>query len=305
MNRDFGDSSFRLQQSSLAPAGWISIDSGRCAAPEALTQSSMSVPYPSPPRTAAAGVVAGALVGGDLLWQLFREGVRYQTGIGEISSITLDDGSTMQLNTATSVRVRFTKRRRDIELIRGEAFFEVSPDKARPFFVSASNVTARAVGTAFVVRLLASQVDVTVTEGIVEVAPQAASAVRAATLSRRAEPERVIANERVVISSSHPPQVQLIAPTEAQRQLAWREGLVSFDGESLQAAVAEINRYNRRQIVVEDPYLAAKPVVGVFRASDLDGFAAAAAAALKATVISNGEIIRLLPVQARHRRLAP
>jgi transmembrane sensor len=110
----------------------------------------------------------------------------------------------------------------------------------------------------------------------------------------------VAANERVVIRLAQAPEVQPIAPAEADRQLAWREGLVSFNGEPLQTAVAEINRHNRRQIVIDDPALAAKPVVGIFRATDLDGFSAAAAEALKARAIRDGDVIHLQPGTANH-----
>ena len=75
---------------------------------------------------------------------------------------------------------------------------------------------------------------------------------------------------------------------------------MSFDGETLQTAVAEINRHNRRQIVVDDPALAAMPIVGVFRATDLEGFSAAAAAALKARAIPDGDVIRLQLEPSKH-----
>ena len=101
------------------------------------------------------------------------------------------------------------------------------------------------------------------------------------------------AHERAIIAPARPPEVKAVAPAEADRQLAWRDGMVSFDGESLRTAVTEINRHNRRQIVIDDPSLASMPVVGVFRATDLDGFAAAAAAALNARATADGDIIRL------------
>jgi transmembrane sensor len=245
----------------------------------------------------AAGVAAVTVVGGGLTGVLLRgEGSeRYVSGIGEIRRIALEDGSTLLLNTATEVAVKFGERERAIRLIRGEALFEVAHDKARPFLVHANDVAVRAVGTAFAVRLEAAQVDITVTEGVVEVASQtvASEAGHSAPRAPRTEARRVAATERIVINRSGAPQLQSIAPVEADRQLAWRDGLVSFDGESLQTAVAEINRHNRRQIIVNDPVLAGKPVVGVFRATDLDGFSAAAAVALKATATPDGDVIRL------------
>jgi transmembrane sensor len=250
----------------------------------------------------AASVAASTLLGSGLSWLLLRRGVeRYTSGIGEVRRITLEDGSTLSLNTASEVTIEFSRQQRNLRLIRGEALFEVAHDKLRPFVVVANDTAVRAVGTAFAVRLESNrpQVDVTVTEGVVEVAntvaaPEVASA---GSWAGESKAERVSANERVVIASARAPQISAIAPAEAERQLAWREGLVSFDGESLQTAVAEINRHNRRQIIVDDPALAAKPIVGVFRATDLEGFSAAAAAALKAQTVADGDVIRLEPGQ--------
>jgi len=247
-------------------------------------------------------VAAVTVVGGGLSWIILRRGrEHYTSGIGEVRRIALEDGSTMLLNTATEVAVQFSERQRNIRLIRGEALFEVAHDTARPFLVRVNDIAVRAVGTAFAVRLEAAQVDVTVTEGIVEVAEPttALGSNQATSAASLPKAQRVAANERVVIGLAGAPEVRPIAPAEADRQLAWRQGLVSFDGESLQAAVAEINRHNRRQIVIDDPALAAKPVVGIFRATDLDGFSAAAAEALKARAIRDGDVIRLQPGAAQ------
>jgi transmembrane sensor len=246
----------------------------------------------------AAGVAAITVAGGGLSWLLLRAGsARYVSGIGEIRRIALEDGSTLLLNTATELTVELNKQQRNIRLIRGEALFDVARDKARPFVVVARDTAVRAVGTAFVVRLESDQVSVTVTEGVVEVANWRAAPVPVAVPlpTLRTDAKRVVANERVVVSSTRAPEMGPIAAAEVHRELAWCEGMVSFDGESLQTAVAEINRHNRRQIVIDDPALAAKPVVGVFRATDLDGFSAAAAAALKARAVRDGDVIRLEP----------
>jgi transmembrane sensor len=226
----------------------------------------------------AAGVAVTAVVGGGWTWLTLRPGqVRYASGIGEVRRIALGDGSTLMLNTDSEVTVRFNARTRNLRLVRGEALFEVAHDKQRPFLVDVNDIVVRAVGTAFAVRLEAAQVDVTVTEGVVEVAGT----------------KRVAANERATIVHSQAPQVRSIARAESDRRLAWRTGMVSFDGESLRMAVAEINRHNRRQILVDDPVLGAKPVVGVFRATDPEGFSATAALALKATAVTDGDVIRL------------
>jgi len=273
--------------------------------------SSAPTPTPPPPAVAfptlsrrhvlAASIAAITVVGGGFSWIVLRGGrERYMSDIGEVRRIALADGSTMLLNTNTEVAVNLTPQQRDIQLVRGEALFEVAHDEARPFIVRANGTSVRAVGTAFAVRLEAAQVDVTVTEGVVEVASTAAADPFAASTSASIV-QRVSANERLVVTHTHAAPIRPIAPTEADRQLAWREGMVSFDGESLATAVAEINRHNRRQIVIDDPALADKPVVGIFRATDLDGFSAAAAEALKARAVSEGDVILLESVaEPRH-----
>jgi transmembrane sensor len=197
--------------------------------------------------------------------------------------------------------VWFGEHSRNIQLTRGEALFEVAHDRERPFFVAVNDIVVRAVGTAFAVRLEAAQVDVTVTEGIVEVTERAVAAgpVQSGPPASGSETRQVAANERAVIIHARAAQVQSITPAEADRRLAWREGMVSFDGESLQTAVAEINRHNRRQILVDDPALGSKPIVGVFRATDPGGFSVAAALALNASVIPDGDVIRLRPATAQ------
>jgi transmembrane sensor len=247
----------------------------------------------------AAGVAAITVAGGGLSWLLLRgDSLRYVSGIGEVRRIALDDGSTLVLNTTTEVWVQFSQRQRNIRLLRGEALFDVAHDRSRPFVVVANGTAVRAVGTEFAVRMESTQVDVTVTEGVVEVA-NSPSGIGMASPASVVDTKRVTAHERIVIAGARPPQISSIAAAVADRQLAWREGMVSFDGESLQAAVAEINRHNRRQIVVEDPALAAKPIVGIFRATDLEGFSAAAAEALKAKAVPDGDIIRLQPAAGR------
>ncbi len=244
----------------------------------------------------AAAIAGVGVLGGGLSLRMFSDDKeRYSSGIGEMRRIALVDGSMLLLNTDSEVIVRLTKQQRNIQLARGEALFEVAHDKSRPFIVQANDARVRAVGTAFAVRVQEAQVEVTVAEGVVEVTdvrsmsgldPIAPSASRVGV-------ERVTAHERAIISSARPPEVLPIAPAEVERQLAWREGLVSFEGETLLVAVSEINRHNRHQIVIDEPRLASLPIVGVFRATDLQGFAAAAAAALNARATVDGDLIRL------------
>jgi len=240
-------------------------------------------------RLMFAGVTA-ALFGSAGAWWLERRDGTYVSKVGEIRWVTLSDGSRMVLNTSTEAIVRFDKTRREIELAAGEGLFEVTKDPLRPFIVRAGSVSVHAIGTVFAVRSADQRVDVTVTEGIVEVVDNGAS--------RNAVIRRVVANEHATIMETSEVQVQSIPRVEAERRLAWREGMVDFAGESLDTAVQEINRHNHRQIVIDDAALASRPVVGVFRADDPDGFAATVATALGAHNVALNDAIHL---QSRSR----
>jgi transmembrane sensor len=274
-----------------ARAMWLDLDRLAALAPEVSPQE--HEPESAPPDAQwtrrsllAAGLAATALTGAGSAWWLWRRrGEVYVSDVGEVRRVTLSDGSSLALNTATRAVVRFDEARREVELVRGEGLFEVAKDPARPFIVRVGGVSVRAVGTVFSVRAVDRDVDVTVTEGVVEVADSAKSG----SVSSR----RVAADERAVVSDGRGIQVQRVARTDAERQLAWRDGMLAFDGEPLIEAVNQINRHNHRQITIDDPALAARPVVGLFRASDTAGFAQTVATALGAESSSDGDVIHL------------
>ena len=231
----------------------------------------------------AAGLSGLALTATAGLWAWRARGTVYVSGVGEVRRVTLPDGTIMLLNTDSRAAVHFSDRVREVTLAQGEGLFEVVKDPARAFIVRAGVVSVRAVGTAFTVRALDSRVDVTVTEGVVEVADLNAP-VATQTLS---------ANEETSVTGGEAFKVRKISLAEAERHLAWRDGMLSFDGERLSDAVEEINRHNRLKISIDDPALAARPVVGIFRSSDMEGFAQTVAAALGAESATDGEVIHL------------
>jgi transmembrane sensor len=269
-----------------ARAAWTDLD--RIGALAGGSSSGVSRYSPTTTRRylLAASLAAVTLGAGYFAYTLTRD--VYDTGIGEVRRVTLADGSSMVLNSGTKAIVRFVDSQREIRLERGEALFEVRKDKVRPFTVRTNGLTVRAVGTAFAVRIAEEKVAITVTEGVVEVG-------RAVD-----EPQRVGANHRVVVKSAAPVAIEPIAPAIVNRQLAWRDGMVAFDGELLGEAVVEINRHSRQPIVVDDPALGAMPIVGIFRVGDVEGFANAAAIALGAEVQTDGAVIRLTRVGESH-----
>jgi transmembrane sensor len=220
----------------------------------------------------AAGLVL-ALLTGVWVYQQHLSWQHYETRIGGFSRIVLEDGSVIDLNTNSDVRVRFGTTR-EVRLLRGEGRFQVAHDSARPFTVTAADAAVRAVGTAFTVRLReGEQVDVLVSEGKVAVA---SSRVQR-TPPLNAGEAAVVLPDRVSVSRVEP---QLLA-----RRLAWTSGKLEFRGETLGEAVEEFNRYNRRQIRLATASLGTLRVGGSFGATDPESFASALGSAFKLRVV--------------------
>jgi transmembrane sensor len=218
----------------------------------------------------AAGLAAAVTVGVNLRGR----GRTYSTQRGEVKVVSLSDGSVISLNTASRMAVSFTRERREVRLMDGEALFDVAKDRSRPFLVEAGEVQVRAVGTSFTVRRIAgAPVQVLVREGVVEVRRHDAVASVA--------PVRAAANTEVIAASARQPiAASPLAPSELNRQLAWREGRVAFEGASLQQAANEFARYSDIRLVIDDPTIAGEEITGLYQANDPVGFAQAVAVAL-------------------------
>jgi transmembrane sensor len=168
----------------------------------------------------------------------YREVRVLVTPIGEQRRIILADGSHLDLAPDSRVRTRFTLARREVQLERGQAFFAVAHSAVRPFMVRINSMTVTAVGTAFDVRMGPGSTVVTVSEGLVNVAPGANEA--GGGPSTRAETVRAVVGQRVTFSKSVDPKVAG----------AWRDGTLQFVGEPLEEVVSAVNRYSAPQIVV-------------------------------------------------------
>lgn len=206
----------------------------------------------------------------------------YATDIAETRVVTLPDNSRIALDAATRVAVAYTGEARDITLLEGQAFFTVARDAARPFRVTAGGQTVTALGTAFNVELIDREVVVTLVEGEVVVTgapaagppgppPQAAGEAPAPSAS--ADPPgavRLVAGQQLIAAPDAPPQ--LAGAPDIEKSTAWRRGRIMLDDDTLQAALARVNRYSRIRIVIADPVLAELRIGGVFNAGDTDAF---------------------------------
>jgi transmembrane sensor len=229
--------------------------------------------FPQPGRRLflGGGVAAGftAILGAASYVTRALGAEHYQTQIGEMRVIPLSDSSVISLNTNSEIVVRYSSSRRYIQLLRGEALFDVAKRKKRPFIVQAGSTQVRAVGTSFNVRVLPDQpVQVLVREGIVEIKR---SDVPVAPVVMAAMNSRAIA----------PPDSPIVATSvetaEVGRVLAWRVGRIAFHGETLGEAAAEFARYSDVRIQIDDPEIANQRVTGLFVSADPVGFANAVA----------------------------
>lgn len=201
----------------------------------------------------------------------------YQTELGKQSRTTLKDGSTMTLNTETRARVRFDDNERAIYLEQGEAFFEVAKNTQRPFIVYAGNGRVRAVGTAFSVRVRDQDVDVAVTQGIVEVAAdnntRTAKLINSSPVHQRLH--TITLKARGVANYSQSIEAHTYIELEKiEHKLAWTNGKWIFEGDELADVIAEANRYTSRKIEITDPAIARMKIGGYFNVGEVDSLLA-------------------------------
>lgn len=218
-----------------------------------------------------AAALAASFAGALWLWP---GGETYDTAVGEIRRVPLADGSTAAVNTASRVAVQLDAHRRIIRVEQGEAWFRVARDPDRPFLVMAGPVRVMALGTAFSVRRRENGADILVSEGVV------------AAWTDGAEGNRIElrAGERAFVADNAQVRTKPAEAAAVDRALAWRGGRIDLAGETLEEAVAEFNRYNRRPIVIADAQLARQRFHGLFRTDDPEGFALAVQSSLSVPV---------------------
>lgn len=219
-------------------------------------------------RWLAAGVATAALLVTATFLYLMRSlpETPFQTGIGEHASISLIDGTTVELNSNSRVEVDYSAAARVVRLDRGEAFFKVVHDPSRPFWVYAGGSWVRDVGTAFNVYLRAGDVRVTVSQGTVEVGSAARSVVAAQSDARNAPGSVLEAGQQADLTDGAT-MIRPLPRAEIQRLLAWRSGKVSFVRQPLSEVVREMSRYTTLRITVDDERLQRLPIGGTFDAT--------------------------------------
>ncbi|MFZ6762139.1 FecR family protein [Pseudoroseomonas sp. WGS1072] len=200
--------------------------------------------------TGLAASLAGLLVAGrsgGWLPDLTGPGADHRTGTGERRTLTLADGSIVEMNTLTSLSVRFTEAERRILLMGGEAAFTVPRDPSRPFIVASAGGETRVLGTVFTVAMAAGAVSVTDLEGRVAV--------------RSSGEVQLRPGEQVTYDKAGLGPVLRVDPVVAS---GWRQGLLVFRDRTVREVVAELNRYRAGHILLLNDEAGQRRVSGVF-----------------------------------------
>ena len=194
----------------------------------------------------------------------------FSTPIGGGATVTLADGSQIELNTNTAIRVSDGATDRMVWLDRGEAFFSIKHDPSRPLIVLVNGHRIVDVGTKFLVREEGTNVRVSLIEGSVNFQSTSEKSKSDATL----EPGDVVVATANSLSMTREPVAKLAD------ELGWRTGLAIFKHTTLSEAVREINRYGRKKVVIADPRLGDLRISGAFPVKDIELFARVARVAL-------------------------
>jgi transmembrane sensor len=228
-----------------------------------------------------------------------------QTRPGEWRTAPLADGSTVRLGPNSRLRLAYEKRLRRIELLRGEALFQVAPDSSRPFLVDAESAVVRAAGTQFGVSKLSEKITVTVVEGSVAVSRRAIPTHRTYERRKGAKVAATPAAESLTVTAGQQLVVTGIWPVAARQvnvfnELAWAEGRLMFESASVASVVSELNRRNRLQIELVDAEVASREIYGTFQAADPETFAGFLQSVAPVAVVRvQGDVLRIEPRSAR------
>ncbi len=232
-------------------------------APAARTQ-----PAPSRPRKTGwrdrlglrwqpmlGGALAFCATLGIATWYWYQHSPQYTTHVttaqAERRDITLPDGSLVSLNQNSSLDVQYSPHERSLELLQGEAFFQVAPQGDHRFVVKSANTQVRVIGTAFNVRLAPSRVYVSVREGVVSVN---------STGDRENHSTTLKAGDALRISTDT--GLQKPSPSTPDRAGAWQSGQLIFKRTPLHEVIDELQGYMNQPVELVGAQVRAYPVSG-------------------------------------------
>jgi transmembrane sensor len=234
---------------------------------------------------ACISAVGTLMLAGDTPWELFDSrppprpmfSEMLRTGVGETRVTTLADGSTATLNTNSRIVVFYAPLARDVYLSYGEASFDVARDPARPFNVHAGKRVLQAWGTSFNVRVYSEDnVELTVMDGTVKIlyAPQQPLNTPERLRDDFMHVDTIVSSQEAAFIEPSMQTIRKLEPSEVDSRLAWRRGEVVFQGEPLEAVLAEVSRYTNTRFVIGDEKLRDVRIGGYFKVGEIENFLA-------------------------------
>jgi transmembrane sensor len=214
-------------------------------------------------RTAAVIAMVGAAAIFAAQYSGSPKSRTYATGLGGRETLALSDGSRIEMNTNTVLRVAANARGRTVWLDKGEAYFDIKHDDAHPFVVFTAGHRITDLGTKFLVRQNRDRVEVALIEGKARVDSSDAAKAQSAVLT----PGEVAVATTDRLSVTQRPTAGLT------NELSWRQGQLVFSETTLADAVAQFNRYNTVKLTVGDPAIARMKINGTFPTSGAEMFA--------------------------------
>lgn len=193
-----------------------------------------------------------------------------ETGIAQVSQMTLDDGSVATLGPKTQITIAFTNGERRLRLEHGEAFFDVAKDPERPFLVETGRTVVRVVGTRFNVKDGQNLLQIAVIEGTVRLLDRHPVRTDAllGTLHR--------GDVAQVVDTAGRSQVEISRVNDVDRfatlATGWREGWLIYEDTALTQIVEDLNRYYRPGVRLADPAIGETRITAAFKASNLTQF---------------------------------
>lgn len=218
----------------------------------------------------AASVAAAAVIGWPVTSRWVDDAVpaagqTFSTGIGQMTSMTLPDGTAVTLDADTVLRVKNTPTERLVTLEKGRAFFRVAADAARPFSLLADGKKVTAHGAEIDVNLANNCFELVLVEGKVKVAD--------ASIFRRKQAADLEAGARLLVEQRGRWEV---TRANVERETSWLRGWLTYDREPMGSIAEDLNRHSRKKIVIRDPAVAATSMMGAFKPGDVEGFVRAA-----------------------------
>ena len=257
-------------------ATWALVDAARDdPAMLALREAAERAHPPTRRRWAVGGAVAASLAAAVLAWPLATSDLAARlpmpadrtitTGAGQMTTMTLPDGSVVTLDANTRLRVRDLPGQRLVTMDRGRAFFRVAKGGGQPFSLIAGGKKVTAMGTAFDVNLADDCFALVLVEGKVKVAD--------VTAFRRPQTAELAPGSQLLVETQGRWAVTRV---NVEKETGWLRGWMTYDSAPMGRIAEDLNRYSDKKIVIADADVAATPMMGAFKPGDVDGFVRAA-----------------------------